>query len=99
MDEAKMARALETIDRNTKSLAMLIEDILDVSRIMTGKLHLSADVCQLVTVVEGAIESVRPAAEAKTIELELCGRSIYGIGLGRCQPLAAGSLEFALQRH
>jgi len=78
MDEAKMARALETIDRNTKSLAMLIEDILDVSRIMTGKLHLSADVCQLVTVVEGAIESVRPAAEAKTIELELCGAPSTG---------------------
>src|ERR671932_793945 len=69
-DEAKMVRALETIDRNTKSLAALIEDILDVSRIITGKLHICAHVCQLVSVIEGAIESVRPAAEAKTIQME-----------------------------
>ncbi len=69
-DEAKMVRALETIDRNTKSLAALIEDILDVSRIITGKLNISAHVCQLVSVIEGAIESVRPAAEAKTIQME-----------------------------
>src|SRR5919202_6835108 len=69
-DEAKIVRALETIDRNTKSLAALIEDILDVSRIITGKLHICAHVCQLVSVIEGAIESVRPAAEAKTIQME-----------------------------
>jgi signal transduction histidine kinase/ActR/RegA family two-component response regulator len=76
-DEAKMARALETIDRNTKSLAALIEDILDVSRIMTGKLHLSPRACQLVSVVEAAIEAVRPAAEAKTISIEFhCDRAI-----------------------
>jgi hypothetical protein len=69
-DEAKMARALETIDRNTKSLAALIEDILDVSRIMTGKLHISACACELVSVIEAAIEAVRPAAEAKTIQID-----------------------------
>ena len=69
-DEAKMVRALETIDRNTKSLAALIEDILDVSRIMTGKLHLSVRACELFSVIEAAIEAVRPAAEAKTIQIE-----------------------------
>lgn len=70
-DETKMARALETIDRNTKSLATLIDDILDVSRIMTGKLHLTPRPCQLISVIEGAMEAVRPAAEAKTIQLQL----------------------------
>lgn len=70
-DQEKMARALETIDRNTKSLATLIEDILDVSRIMTGKLHLTPHPCQLLSVIEGATEAVRPAAEAKTIQLQL----------------------------
>jgi len=70
LDEAKMVRALEIVDRNTKSLAALIEDILDVSRIMTGKLHLTARACELVSVIESAIEAVRPAAEAKTIQIE-----------------------------
>jgi hypothetical protein len=70
-DEAKMHRALETIDRNTKSLAALIEDILDVSRIITGKLTISARACELVSVIEAAMEAVRPAAEAKNIEIEL----------------------------
>ncbi|HEY9618421.1 MAG TPA: PAS domain S-box protein [Microcoleaceae cyanobacterium] len=69
-DESKMVRALETIDRNTKSLAALIEDILDVSRIMTGKLNLSVAPCELVSVITAAVETVRPAAEAKTIQLE-----------------------------
>ncbi len=71
LNEDKMARALETIDRNTKSLAALIEDILDVSRIITGKLHLSTRACELGPVIEAAIEAVRPAAEAKTIHIEL----------------------------
>jgi PAS domain S-box-containing protein len=76
-DEAKIARALETIDRNTKSLAALIEDILDVSRIMTGKLHISARVCELVSVIDAAIEAVRPAAEAKSIPIEfLCDTAV-----------------------
>jgi signal transduction histidine kinase len=70
LDEAKIVRALETIDRNTKALAALIEDILDVSRIITGKLHLSTHACELVSVVAAAIEAVRPAAEAKAIQIE-----------------------------
>jgi CheY-like chemotaxis protein len=70
LDEAKIVRALETIDRNTKALAALIEDILDVSRIITGKLHLSTRACELVSVVAAAIEAVRPAAEAKAIQID-----------------------------
>lgn len=69
-DEEKMLRGLETINRNTKSLATLIDDILDVSRIITGKLHIQPRACDLVSVIEAAIEVVRPAAEAKTIQLE-----------------------------
>ena len=70
MDEQRMDRALETIDRNTRALSKLIEDILDVSRIMTGKLHLSAQPCDLVSVIESALDAVRPAAEAKTTQIE-----------------------------
>ncbi|HEY9832198.1 MAG TPA: PAS domain S-box protein [Stenomitos sp.] len=69
-DPLKMAQVLETIDRNTKSLAALIEDILDVSCIMMGKLHLSVASCELIPVIEAAMETIRPAAEAKLIQID-----------------------------
>jgi PAS domain S-box-containing protein len=68
-DETMTNRALETIERNTKSLAQLIEDILDVSRIITGKLRLSVTDVELIPVIEAAIDTVRPAAETKNIHL------------------------------
>ena len=71
LDEAKAARALETIDRNTKSLSQLIEDVLDVSRIITGKLHLNVRPVELVPVIEAALETVLPAANAKDIGIEV----------------------------
>jgi len=67
---ATAARALETIDRTMKSLAQLIEDVLDVSRIITGKLRLNFHPVDLVPVIEAALDTVRPAAEAKDIQLE-----------------------------
>lgn len=69
-DQEKTLRAVETINRNTKSLATLIDDILDVSRIITGKLHIQPRACEIISVIEAAIEVVRPAALAKTIQLE-----------------------------
>ncbi|MBW4486283.1 MAG: CHASE domain-containing protein [Trichocoleus desertorum ATA4-8-CV12] len=68
-DEAMVARALETVERNTRSLAALIEDILDVSRIITGKLRLQMRPVELATVIAAAIETVRPGADAKAIHL------------------------------
>ncbi|MBC1218606.1 PAS domain S-box protein [Nostoc sp. UCD121] len=69
-DEATTARALETIERNTRSLTQLIEDVLDVSRIIRGTLHLSIHRIKLVPLVEAAIDTVRPAAEAKEINIK-----------------------------
>jgi signal transduction histidine kinase len=69
-NEATAARALETIDRNTKSLAALIEDVLDVSRIIRGKLHLNTRPVELTSMIEAAIDTVRPAAQAKDIRIE-----------------------------
>lgn len=69
-NEETTARALETIDRNTKSLAQLIEDILDMSRIVTGKLHLEVRTIEIAPVVMAAIETVLPAATAKNIQIE-----------------------------
>ncbi|MGI8500732.1 MAG: hybrid sensor histidine kinase/response regulator [Hassallia sp.] len=81
-DETTTARALETINRNTKSLKILIEDVLDVSRIITGKLNLKVTPVELITVVEAALDTVRPAAEAKEIRLENISDSSVGLVLG-----------------
>ncbi|HYO58027.1 PAS domain-containing protein [Archangium sp.] len=66
----KHAKALETVDRNAQVQAQLIEDLLDVSRIISGKLRLETQPVHLVDVVQAAMESVRPAAEAKAIRLQ-----------------------------
>ena len=70
LDEPTSLRAMETIERNAKSQSQIIEDILDVSRIITGKLSLDVQPVELVTVIESAINGVRPAAEAKGIQVE-----------------------------
>jgi PAS domain S-box-containing protein len=62
-------RALETIERNAKSQNQLINDLLDVSRIITGKMRLDVRPVRLGSVIEDAVESVRPSAEAKEIRL------------------------------
>ncbi len=70
LDHTTQTRALETIERNAKSQAQLIEDILDVSRIVTGKLRLDVRPVELAPVVDAAIDAVRPAADAKGIRIE-----------------------------
>jgi signal transduction histidine kinase/ActR/RegA family two-component response regulator len=62
-------RALESIERNARAQARLIEDLLDISRIVSGKFHFKSEIVELVGVVESAIESVRPAANARRIEM------------------------------
>jgi signal transduction histidine kinase len=68
-DPALTGRAVSVIERNARSLKQLIEDILDVSRVVTGKLRLAIAPMDLCAVVEAALESVRPSAEAKQIAL------------------------------
>jgi PAS domain S-box-containing protein len=63
-------QALESIERNARAQASLIDDLLDVSRIITGKLRLDVCLVELTPIVEGAIENVIPAAKAKNIELK-----------------------------
>jgi signal transduction histidine kinase/ActR/RegA family two-component response regulator len=70
VDEARMNRALETIERNARSQAQLIDDLLDISRIITGKIRLNVQTVQLLPVIEAAIDTVRPAADAKNIRLQ-----------------------------
>jgi PAS domain S-box-containing protein len=68
-DESKIAKALETIERNARAQTQLIEDLLDISRMIRGKLRLNVRSCDLTAIIEGAIETVRLAAEAKEIQI------------------------------
>jgi CheY-like chemotaxis protein len=69
LDEAAAERAIEVIERSAQSQARLIEDILDVSRIVTGKLKLNAQPVDIAATLRSAVEVVRPGAEAKEITL------------------------------
>jgi len=74
-----MERALEAIERNAHMQAQLIEDLLDVSRIVSGKMRISLRPLNLASVVEAAAEGVRPAALAKNISLVVTIDSHAGI--------------------
>jgi signal transduction histidine kinase len=67
LEEPARARALETIERNAEAQAQLIEDLLDVSRIISGKFRVEVRAVDLPAVTEAAIDAVRLAAEAKAI--------------------------------
>jgi PAS domain S-box-containing protein len=71
LDDATLARAVETIDRNAKSQAQLVEDILDVSRMIMGKLRLNVGPVDVASVINAAIDSVQLAADSKGIKLEV----------------------------
>jgi signal transduction histidine kinase len=71
LDEPGTRRAIEIIERNTRVQAQLIEDLLDISRIITGKLRLEFRTVALRGIVEGAVESVRHQAEAKHLAFEI----------------------------
>jgi PAS domain S-box-containing protein len=70
VDPEKQPQALETIVRNAQAQGQLINDLLEVSRIITGKLNLNFDPCQFQPIIEAAIESLRPTAEAKGVKIK-----------------------------
>jgi PAS domain S-box-containing protein len=70
LDASRMDHALETVERSVRLQVRIIEDLLDVSRIVSGQLALDLTTIELPTVVEAAIEGVRGTAEAKGIRLE-----------------------------
>jgi signal transduction histidine kinase len=71
LDEDGTARALETIERSTRAQSRLIEDLLDISRVVTGTLAVERAPVNLVTVAATAVDTVRGAAEAKSVALEM----------------------------
>ena len=71
LDKEGTAHALEVIERNASAQRQIIEDLLDVSRIITGKLRINTQRVDLLLVIHAAIDAVRPAAEAKEIDLRM----------------------------
>lgn len=69
--EKDLQEGLDVIERNTKAQVQLIEDVLDVSRIVSGKLRLEIRPCELSEVIAAGIDAVRPAAEARGIALNV----------------------------
>src|SRR5215813_9959394 len=100
LDDSSSSRALTTIERNTKTLAQIIDDLLDVSRIITGKLRLNVRPVELATVVESVLETLRPASDAKSINLDVSLRP--GVGrvsgdAGRLQQIVWNLLSNAIK--
>ena len=71
LDAEKARRALESIERSARTQAQLVEDLLDISRITSGKLRLDVRPVRLAAVIDAAIEVVRPAADARGVELAI----------------------------
>ena len=70
MPEEMRRRALDALERNADTLSRLVNDVLDTSRVVTGKLRLVFETCAMEQLIEEAIETVRPAAEAKDVSIE-----------------------------
>jgi two-component system CheB/CheR fusion protein len=69
LDEVAISRALEVMERSAIAQAQLIEDLLDISRITSGRLRLNSQIVELTSIIEGAIDSIRNSAEAKAIQI------------------------------
>src|SRR2546426_11222838 len=70
-DERIFARALDLIERNAKTQVKIVDDLLDLSRALSGKLRLNMENVDLAAVIEAAVETIRPASEAKSIRIDL----------------------------
>ena len=99
-DPAMVHRAVEVIERNASAQARLINDILEVSRIITGKLKLNLQPIEIAPVIREAIEAARPLVDAKAIQLEVALDPKAGQILGdasRLQQVAANLLSNAVK--
>jgi len=100
LDEATQARALETIERNARAQKRLIEDLLDVSRIVTGKIALELGDVVPLRVVEGAIATMQPAAQAKEVRIVAALGEVMGMVRGdpaRLQQVVCNLLSNAIK--
>ncbi len=97
-DAQTIARAVDTIDRSAILQARLIEDLLDVSRIVSGRFRLAIERVDLAAIIEPAIETVRAAAEQPGHHADHRARSRDRPGARRCDAAAAGGVEPPVER-
>jgi signal transduction histidine kinase/CheY-like chemotaxis protein len=99
VDPAQVAHALEVVERNARSQAQLIEDVLDMARIITGKLRVDLAPVALGPIVETAVEAARPAALAKHIDVRMELRDVPAIrgDAGRLQQVLWNLLSNAVK--
>jgi PAS domain S-box-containing protein len=69
LDETATANAIDSIERNARAQAQLVSDLLDISRVITGKLRINARPVDIIPSIESALEAIRPAADAKQITI------------------------------
>ena len=82
LDKQQSARAMETIARNARAQGRLIDELLDISRIMAGKLRLDLRTVKLAPLIQSVVDDVRPAADARSINLKAAFNKDIGPVLG-----------------
>jgi signal transduction histidine kinase len=102
LDEHKIRGALEAIQRNAKLQQTLVDDLLDVSRMITGKLELEKEERRLLDIIEVAVQSARPEAEHKGVELRTtsideCGTVTAAVDAARMQQVFGNLLNNAVK--
>jgi PAS domain S-box-containing protein len=70
LEGEQVPRALETVERNSRWLTQIVEDVLDVSRIVSGKIRLDVQPVELPSVIDNAVSTIQPAADAKSVRLQ-----------------------------
>jgi signal transduction histidine kinase/ActR/RegA family two-component response regulator len=98
-DAQMIEEGLSIIERNTRVQVQLIEDLLDMSRIISGKLRLDFEIIDIATFIDAAIETVGPAAKAKGVELRrvVIGKSFVGGDANRLQQVIWNLLSNAIK--
>lgn len=100
LDDAVTRQALETIERNAKSQSRLIEDLLDISRIITGNLRLNLQLVELAPIIQSAVDTLTLTAEVKELNLQLDLDSDLGLIMGdpqRLQQVVSNLLSNAIK--
>ena len=100
LEPGRTAKAIQTIERNTKVLARIIDDLLDISRLLGGNIRIESQPLDLVAVIQGALDEVRPAAEVKSLSLIFTCREVPDPVAGdtlRLQQVVANLLSNAVK--
>ena len=99
LDETRRERAIRTIARNAQIQVQLVDDLLDVSRIISGKMRLQIQTTNLSEVLQAAVEAVRPAASAKGVDLRVGPLHATRNRPRRCRSAAADCVESVVERN